>query len=232
MAVSGSHSAMIFLIIVTALLFGYFLGISRVPAHVSDFIVGLEVPRFVILLGILTMYVVAGSFIDMLAFAFLTLPIIFPTILALGYDPLWFSIITVHILNEIGVKKIIAKALSEEHEKILRLVGAHEIVSPEKDVAQKLGNQINAPNLIDYIPLQSGFVIQEIAAPDGFIGKSLAEIALRKKYKVTVLAIKSIIPDVNIINPGGDVLIKESDILFVFGDEKDIETLHRKTKIE
>jgi trk system potassium uptake protein TrkA len=146
-----------------------------------------------------------------------------------GLEP---SIITVHILNEIGVKKIIAKALSEEHAKILRLVGADEIVSPEKDVAQKLGNQINAPNLIDYIPLQSGFVIQEIAAPDSFVGKSLVEIALRKKYKVTVLAIKSIIPDVNIINPGGDVVIKESDILFVFGDEKDIEKLHKKTKIE
>ncbi len=140
------------------------------------------------------------------------------------------SILTVHILREIGAKKIIAKALSEDHETILRLVGATEVVFPEKDEATKLGNQINSPNLIDYIPLQSGFVIQEIAPPDAFTGKTLLEIGLRKKYKITVLAIKSIIPDITTINPDADMVIKESDILIVFGENDDIENLHKKTK--
>jgi trk system potassium uptake protein TrkA len=140
------------------------------------------------------------------------------------------SIITVHILKEIGAPQIIAKALSEDHEKILRLVGATEVVFPEKDEAQKLGNQIVAPNLIDYIPLQSDFVIQEIVPPNAFVGKTLVEIGLRRKYKVTVLAIKSIIPDITTINPSGDVVIKDSDILIVFGENKDIEKLHKKTK--
>jgi trk system potassium uptake protein TrkA len=80
------------------------------------------------------------------------------------------------------------------------------------------------------LPLQKDFVIQEIAPPDMFIGKSLATIGLRKKYKVAVLAIKSIIPDVTTINPGGDTVIKESDILIVFGENQDVEKLHRKTK--
>ena len=140
------------------------------------------------------------------------------------------SIITVHILKEIGVPRIIAKALSEDHEKILWLVGATDVVFPEKDEAQKLGNQIVSPNLIDYIPLESNFVIQEIAPPDAFIGKTLSEVGLRKKYKVTVLAIKSIIPDVTTINPSSDMVIKESDILIVFGENKDIENLHKRTK--
>ncbi len=139
------------------------------------------------------------------------------------------SILIVHILREIGVSHIIAKALSEDHEKILRLVGATEIVFPERDEAQKLALQINAPNLIDYFPLQSGFVIQEIAAPDVFVGKTLMEVDLRKKYRLTVLAIKSIIPDITTVNPGADVVIKESDILIVFGENPDIERLHRKT---
>ena len=66
---------------------------------VSDSLVGLQVPRVVILLGILTMYAVAGTFINMLAFAFLTLPIIFPAVVALGYDPLWFGVLTVHMFE-------------------------------------------------------------------------------------------------------------------------------------
>jgi C4-dicarboxylate transporter, DctM subunit len=96
---STQTTAMIFLIIATALLFGYFLGISRIPAAVSDLIVGLNVHRLVILMGILLMYIIAGFFIDMLAFAFLTLPIVFPSITALGYDPLWFGVITVHMFE-------------------------------------------------------------------------------------------------------------------------------------
>ncbi len=140
------------------------------------------------------------------------------------------SIITVHILKEIGVSHIIARAISEDHEKILRLVGASEIVYPDRDIAQKLATQIDSPNLIDYLPLQSGFVIQEIAAPDVFVGKTLTQVDIRRKYKVTVLAIKSIIPDITITNPGGDEIIKESDILIVFGDVDDIENLHDKTQ--
>ncbi|NIM12257.1 MAG: TrkA family potassium uptake protein [Candidatus Aminicenantes bacterium] len=140
------------------------------------------------------------------------------------------SILTVYILKELGVPRIAAKALSEDHEKILRMVGATDIVYPERDAAQKLGNQIDSPTLIDYLPLELGFVLQEIAVPDAFIGKTLNAIDLRKKYKVTVLAIKSIIPDVTSINPAGDVVLKESDILIVFGKNEDIENLHKKTK--
>jgi TRAP-type C4-dicarboxylate transport system permease large subunit len=92
-------TAMIFLIIATAMVFGYFLGISRIPVNVSDFLLGLNVPRIYILIGILIMYIIAGFFIDMIAFAFLTLPIIFPAVLALGYDPLWFGVITVHMFE-------------------------------------------------------------------------------------------------------------------------------------
>ncbi len=140
------------------------------------------------------------------------------------------SILTVYILKELGVPHIIAKALTEDHVKILRMVGAADIVYPERDMAQKVGYQIDSPNLIDFLPLQKDFVIQEIAPPDMFVGKSLSKIGLRKKYRVTVLAVKSIIPDVTTINPGGDVVIKESDILIVFGENKDVEKLHRKTK--
>lgn len=140
------------------------------------------------------------------------------------------SIITVHILKELGVPRIFAKALSLEHEKILSLVGATDVLYPERDVAIKLANQIISPNLIDFIPLESGLIIQEIAPPDAFIGKTLEEIHLRKKYNITVIAIKSIIPDELILNPGGNHTVKESDILIVLGVAGDIANLHEKIK--
>jgi trk system potassium uptake protein TrkA len=135
------------------------------------------------------------------------------------------SIITVHSLKELGVPHIIAKALNLEHEKILHLVGATEVVFPERDSAEKVGNRIHIPNLIDYIPLQSGYVIQEIKPPDYFVGKTLSEIDLRKKFKVTVLAIKSVSPRVNTINPSADARINENDVLIVFGAVNDIANL-------
>jgi len=138
------------------------------------------------------------------------------------------SIIIVHHLNEIGVGRIIAKALSEDHEKILSLIGASEIYYPERDMAIKLGSRLSFKNLLDYLPIEAGFVIQEIAPPDAFIGKTLAEIDLRKKYNATVVAIKSLIPEQTILNPGGDFLIKESDIMIVFAAESEVENLHRK----
>ncbi len=138
------------------------------------------------------------------------------------------SIMIVYILKELGVKKIIAKALTEDHEKILLLVGANEVYYPERDIAKKIGTQLSFKNLLDYLPIESGFVIQEIAPPDSFVGKSLGEINLRKKYNVTVIAIKSIIPESSTMNPGADFLIKESDIMLVFGSDVDIEKLHKK----
>ena len=96
---STRTAAMIFLIIAAAFLFSYFMGISRIPTALSDIIVGLQVPPIVILIGVLVLYIIAGMFIDMLAFAFLTLPIIYPAIVAIGYDPIWFGVITAHMFE-------------------------------------------------------------------------------------------------------------------------------------
>lgn len=148
------------------------------------------------------------------------------------------SILIVHLLSEMGISRIIAKALTEDHEKILSLVGAHEVLFPERDIAVKLANQLLSPNLMDYIPLDSGFVIEELAPPDFFVGKTLEQIAMRKKFNINVIGIKQIIPDRSApdpvsdsgltLNPGGSFLIKESDILIVLGTNEDIEKLHNR----
>jgi len=95
-------TAMIFLIIATALVLCNFLGISRLPAVSSDFITGLNVPRVAILGGVVILYIIAGCFMDMTSFMFLTMPIIFPAMMKLGYDPLWFGVIIV-VLCELAL---------------------------------------------------------------------------------------------------------------------------------
>lgn len=90
-------TGMVFLIIACAFVLGYFLGISRLPTQVSLFLTELAVPRLFILLGIMVMYIILGFFLDMIAAMFLTLPIIMPAIVNLGYDPIWFGVIMVHL---------------------------------------------------------------------------------------------------------------------------------------
>lgn len=90
-------TGMLMLIIACAFIFARFMAITRIPNIISEFLVQLEVPGIWILLGVMLMYVVLGTFFDMLAAMFITLPIILPAITGLGYDPIWFGILMVHL---------------------------------------------------------------------------------------------------------------------------------------
>jgi tripartite ATP-independent transporter DctM subunit len=88
-------TATIFLIICGAFIFGYFLAITRIPAVVSEFITGLNVSPLGILIGVMIMYLIIGMLVDMVAALFVTLPIIFPAMMKLGFDPIWFGVLIV-----------------------------------------------------------------------------------------------------------------------------------------
>lgn len=128
------------------------------------------------------------------------------------------SILTVLFLHEIGTKRIVAMALTEDHGKILEAVGATEVIYPEKDMAIKTAIRLSSPNVLEYLHLMSGMDIQEIAPPQKFIGKSLRELDLRNKYGIQVVAIKEIIPEKTTLIPKADFVIKDSDILIVMGE--------------
>ena len=132
------------------------------------------------------------------------------------------SILTVLYLHELGAKRIVAKALTEDHAKILEAVGATEVIYPEKDMAIKTALRLSNPNILEYLPLTSGFGIQEIAPPEKFIGKSLKELDLRNKYGIQVIAIKELIPEKTTFIPRADFIIKDSDILIIMGEEKQL----------
>ncbi len=88
-------SAAIFAILIGALLFGYFLTITQTPQQVTLFLTGLGLGRYGVLAVIMLMYLVLGCVMDAMAMIILTIPVIFPVITSLGFDPIWFGVIIV-----------------------------------------------------------------------------------------------------------------------------------------
>ena len=132
------------------------------------------------------------------------------------------SLLTVHNLKEIGVKRIVAKANSDAHGKILEALGADEIVFAEKETAVRVGHRLGNRNLLDFLPLNDRYSIREIVVPEHFIGKSLRELDLRSRFEVNVIAIKRM---EEILFPGGESLLNSNDHLVVLGSEKALNRL-------
>ncbi|MGZ5713750.1 MAG: TRAP transporter large permease [Caldimonas sp.] len=88
-------AAAVFTVLIGALLFGYFLTITQTPQKLTGFLTGLGVGRYGVLALIMLMYLVLGCLMDAMAMIILTVPIIFPVVTALGFDPIWFGVIIV-----------------------------------------------------------------------------------------------------------------------------------------
>ena len=135
------------------------------------------------------------------------------------------SILICLYLQEAGVKKIIARAMDEDHEKILRRVGATKIIHPERDVAEKLSRELAHPNILDYIPLARNFELLQTEAPRDFVNKSLKDLDLRARYNVHIIAIKEPEPEKFTLVPPAEYVIKSKDILIMLGKETDIDRI-------
>ena len=98
---SVKTSCMIIMIVAGAVIFGKFMSITRLPFEAAGFVASLNVPRHVILLLMLMIYVVGGAIMDALGLLMITIPIFFPVAEKLGYDPLWFSVI-ITIITTLG----------------------------------------------------------------------------------------------------------------------------------
>jgi trk system potassium uptake protein TrkA len=132
-------------------------------------------------------------------------------------------------LQELGVKRIIAKAIDDDHAKVLKKVGATEIIHPERDMALRVARTLSRPNIIDFIPLAEDFDLAQIDPPRAFIGKSLKELNLRAKYNVHIIAIKELVPENFILVPPANFIIKDSDILIALGKSCDINGIRALT---
>ena len=139
-------------------------------------------------------------------------------------------------LKEVGVGEIVVKALSADHVKILELLGASRTILPEEEMAQRLAGSLMTPNIIDHIPLTPGHSIVEVKAPEEFWGKTIAQLDVRKNYKVEVIAVKkyviskldgkeSLDESKTRVIPAAREVIDSGDALVVIGKNKDIEKI-------
>lgn len=139
------------------------------------------------------------------------------------------SILITLYLKELGIEEIIAKAVNEDHVKILDRIGATRIIFPERDMAERMSNTIYSPNFLEYIPLTEGFSLIEITPVSKWYGKKLKELDLRKKYGIQIAMIREIVPE-RVVIPDGDFVLKDSDILYIIGSEENIHGLYSEIK--
>jgi len=131
------------------------------------------------------------------------------------------SVMAVMLLQEIGVKTVIAKAVTPLHARILEKLGVSRVVFPEREVAVRLAHSLVLPNVIDYVELSGDYSIVEIPAPPAFIGRTLKQLELRPRWGLTLIAIKRRPspgqPPVTTVAPLADELIREGDVLALLG---------------
>ncbi len=152
------------------------------------------------------------------------------------------SILVAVTLKELGIKKIIAKAISADHGKILERVGVTKVIFPERDMGSRLASSLLAPKIVDHINLSDTYSILEMVPPQSFIGKSLRDIDVRAKYGLNVIGIKKpaslknkkkVEEDIN-VSPKADEIVREGDVLIIIGSNKNIEKMkeRKETKDE
>jgi len=141
-------------------------------------------------------------------------------VVAIG-DDIQASILAAILLKELGVKKVVAKAVSELHGRVLERLGVDRIIYPERDMGVRLAHQLVSPNLLDYIEISKKYTIAEMEVPSCLTGKSLSNVNPRGRYGCSVVAINK--PKGMIIAPTADDVLTEKDVMVVIGTNEQIE---------
>lgn len=143
-------------------------------------------------------------------------------IVAIGQDVQSNILVTV-MLKDMGVKKVVAKAVTDLHGKVLERIGTDKVVFPERDMGVRVAHALVSKNILDQINISPDYSIVELIAPEDLIGKTLAEGAIRMKHGVTVLAIRR--GNDVIISPGAKQMIEEGDVLVIVGRNERLKNL-------
>ncbi|TVR04964.1 MAG: TrkA family potassium uptake protein [Spirochaetaceae bacterium] len=134
------------------------------------------------------------------------------------------SILVTNYLKKRGIKRIIAKAETEQHGEILSIVGATDVVYPNREAAKRITLPLISSALSSFFPISEGLVIAEVRLPDTFAGKTVIEADLRKKHGINILAVRRHgAAQFDFISPAYQ--FGSGDTVLVVGREADIATI-------
>lgn len=142
-------------------------------------------------------------------------------------DNLEASMITTVTLKKLGAKYVAARARDDVQCELLKKIGADEVIYADGETADKLAIRHNGNNIFDYIELADGYAIFEVPIIKGWVGKSILELDVRKKFKINIIAIKND-SELN-ASPMPDYRFREDDHIFVLGKSRDVFKLSAKT---
>lgn len=159
-------------------------------------------------------------------------------IVCIGVD-LVASVLTTLLLKKFKIPRILARATTDEHAQILRMIGVNEVIQPELDISSKIARKLVSQTgyLLNYEQLSKDYAIVEIRVNKKLADRSLVEIDLRKNYRINVIALKSIVErlddDFRNINdfeinevPDPNTPLRDGDILIVMGRLENIKKLN------
>lgn len=127
------------------------------------------------------------------------------------------------LIKELGGKHVVSKANREIHKKFLLRNGADEVIYPDRDVAERLAVKHSANHVFDYMDLSEGYSIFEIPPITNWVGKSIRQLEIRTKYRVSILGIKD--HGHMELLPHADRVLKDDDHLMVVGLKKDVDRI-------
>jgi trk system potassium uptake protein len=136
----------------------------------------------------------------------------------IGENHVEASILATATLKEIGVPRIVARATSGVHARVLQKVGADRVIQPEREIGEQLARTMASPVLLDYVDLGEDEALIEAQVPRVWLDKSLSELDLSQRMGLTVLALKP--QDAPGSLPHGDTVLRDGDVLVVGGSRK------------
>lgn len=138
-------------------------------------------------------------------------------------------LVVVHA-RTLGIKRIVARALTEDHRRVLEAVGASEVFNPEEEAARNMVQRLTISNIRNYFELADGFSLVEVDAPAGTVGRTLNQLDLRRRFRVNLVAIKRmgigadgtrVVEEFKAV-PMPDDIIQVNDVLAVAGSVLDL----------
>ena len=145
-------------------------------------------------------------------------------VVAVGVDVGTSALITLN-LKELGVSKVICKAQSHVHRKVLEKIGADRVVFPEHEMGVKLAQGLSSSNVLNFIELSDDVGIVETTVPKEWMGKSIVELDVRARYKVNIIAVRKKGAEMFDVTPGPNMIMESGDSVVALGRTEDVNRL-------